>query len=84
MKRDVTLVGIQQYDSTYNGQNYRGTRLYCAYKDNSITGDGTMMFKVSENRYDEFDLSSLKVRDKFTVIYTTNANGSARLEAILA
>lgn len=83
MKRDVNLVGIETYESTYNGQNYRGTRLYCAFKDPKINGDGTMMFKVSENRYNEFDMDSLKVRDKFTVIYTNNANGSPRLEAIL-
>lgn len=83
MKRDVTLVGKQTYESNYNGQNYRGTRLYCAFKDPSIDGDGTMMFKISENRYEEFDLDNLKVRSKFTVIYTNNANGSSRLEAIL-
>lgn len=83
MKRDVSLVGIQSYESNYNGQVYRGTRLYCAFKDPDINGDGTMTFKVSENRYNEFDLENLKVRDKFTVIYTNNANGSPRLEAIL-
>ena len=84
MKRDVTLVGIEPYESNYNGQIYRGTRLYCSYNSPAINGAGTMMFKVSENRYEEFDLDALKVRDKFTVIYTNNANGSPRLEAILA
>lgn len=84
MKREVTIVGVQKYESNYNGQDYRGTRLYCAFKDPNISGDGTIMFKVSENRYDEFNLDDLKVRDKVIVIYTTNANGSTRLEAILA
>lgn len=83
MKKDVTLVGKQTYESTYNNQMYRGTRLYCAFKDPSIEGDGTMMFKISENRYEEFDLDKLKVRSSFSVIYTVNANGSFRLEAIL-
>lgn len=84
MRRDVTIVGVQQYESNYNGQTYRGTRLYCAFKDPQITGDGTMMFKISESRYEEFNLDNLKIKDKVTVIYTNNANGSSRLEAILA
>lgn len=86
MNYDVKVVGKGTYSNTFNNQSYAGFYLYATYQSESVTGVGTVSFKIPELRADDLHLDQVKIGERYHIVTSTrqyeNGNRQTIVEAI--
>lgn len=54
MKREIKIVGIEPYNTTFNGNNFVGTKYHYVYKKDGADGVAVSTFKIPFNRVNDF------------------------------
>ena len=81
MTKTIKIIGIQDYKTQLNGNEYSGKVIHCIYEDEYVTGTGVIKFSVSD--YKLKDLPNVKVGDEYKAVYTKDRNNKDRLECLL-
>lgn len=80
MKRQIKIIGVRPYQTTFNGNTYVGTKYYYVFNEPDTEGNGCDSFKIPFARVNDFP--RVKLGDEFTA-YIERSQHGARLDDLV-